>query len=50
MISGIISLILMLAFVAGTFWAYSSKRHDEFSHAAQIPLENGNDNDDEVLP
>ena len=47
MISGIISLILLLAFIAGTFWAYSSKRHDEFSDAAQIPLYN---NDDEVMP
>ena len=46
MISGIISLILLLAFVAGTFWAYSSKRHTEFNDAAQIPLEN----DDEVMP
>lgn len=46
MISGIISLILLFAFIAGSFWAYSSKRHDEFSDAAQIPLEN----DDEVAP
>ena len=48
MISGIISLILLLAFIAGTFWAYSKKRHEEFSHAAQIPLENTHD--DEVMP
>lgn len=47
MLSGIITLILLLAFIAGTFWAYSSKRHHEFSDAAQIPLEN---NDDEVTP
>lgn len=46
MISGIISLILLLAFVAGTAWAYSSKRKNEFSDAANIPLEN----DEEVLP
>ena len=50
MISGIVSVILLLAFLAGTFWAYSSKRRDEFSHAAQIPLENGIDNDGEVMP
>lgn len=50
MISGIISLILLLAFIAGTFWAYSKNRHEEFSHAAQIPLDNGIDNDDEVVP
>lgn len=46
MISGIVSLILLFAFIAGTAWAYSSKRHQEFNSAAQIPLEN----DDEVTP
>jgi cytochrome c oxidase cbb3-type subunit IV len=46
MISGIISLTLLLAFVAGTAWAYSSKRKNEFREAANIPLEN----DEEVLP
>lgn len=46
MISGIISLVLLLAFIAGTFWAYSSRRHDEFNDAAKIPLEH----DDEVMP
>jgi cbb3-type cytochrome oxidase subunit 3 len=46
MISGIVSLVLLFAFIAGTAWAYSSKRHEEFGMAAQIPLES----DDEVLP
>ena len=46
MISGIITLILLFAFVAGTAWVYSRKRHAEFDKAAQIPLEN----DDEVAP
>jgi len=46
MISGIVSLVLLIAFIVGTAWAYSSKRHQEFDSAAQIPLEN----DDEVLP
>lgn len=46
MISGIISLVLLFAFIAGTTWAYSSKRHKEFNSAAQIPLEN----DEEVAP
>ena len=46
MISGIISLILLFTFVAGTVWAYSRKRHAEFDKAAQIPLEN----DEEDLP
>ncbi len=39
MISGIISLVLLFAFIAGTAWAYSSKRKKEFSAAANIPLE-----------
>ncbi|MEO6173108.1 MAG: cbb3-type cytochrome c oxidase subunit 3 [Arenimonas sp.] len=46
MISGIISLILLIAFIASTAWAYSSRRHADFEKAAQIPLEN----DEEVLP
>jgi cytochrome c oxidase cbb3-type subunit IV len=48
MISGIISLILLIAFIIGTFWVYSSKRHQEFNRAAAIPLEN-DDNEDEVI-
>lgn len=46
MISGIVALVLLLAFIAGTAWAYSSKRKNEFQDAANIPLENN----DEVLP
>jgi len=46
MISGIITLVLLLAFLGGTAWAYSSKRKKDFNDAANIPLEN----DDEVLP
>lgn len=46
MLSGIVSLILLFAFIAGTAWAYSSKRHREFDDAAQIPLET----DNEVTP
>ena len=44
MISGIISLVLLLAFIAGTAWAYSSKRKNDFQDAANIPLDN-NDED-----
>ena len=46
MISGIISLVLLIAFIAGTAWAYSSKRKSDFNDAANIPLENN----EEVLP
>ena len=46
MISGIVTLVLLLAFIGGTAWAYSSKRKNEFQDAANIPL----DNDYEVTP
>jgi len=46
MISGIITLVLLLAFIGGTAWAYSSKRKNDFNDAANIPLKNN----DEVLP
>ncbi|HPO24986.1 MAG TPA: cbb3-type cytochrome c oxidase subunit 3 [Arenimonas sp.] len=46
MISGIITLVLLIAFIGGTAWAYSSKRKKDFNDAANIPLEN----DDEILP
>jgi cbb3-type cytochrome oxidase subunit 3 len=49
MISGIISVILLMTFIIGTLWVYSSKRHQEFNRAAAIPLENDN-NEDEVIP
>ena len=35
---GIMTAILMLLFVALVFWAFSRRRHDEFSEAAQLPL------------
>ena len=46
MISGIITVILLIAFCAGTAWAYSSKRHKDFQDAEKIPLES----DEETLP
>ena len=39
MIAGIITACLMASFLAGTAWAYSSKRRAEFEAAARIPLE-----------
>jgi cytochrome c oxidase cbb3-type subunit IV len=46
MLSGIVTLILLLAFIAGTAWAYSRNRQDEFSQAEKIPLENN----EEIMP
>ena len=39
MISGIITAVLMVCFLAGTAWAYSGKRKKEFDAAARLPLE-----------
>ena len=39
MIAGIVTAILLVAFLAGTAWAYSSKRKPEFEAAARLPLE-----------
>ncbi len=37
--SGVITGVLMLAFIAGVGWVWSSRRHDEFDEAARLPLE-----------
>lgn len=39
MLSGIITAILLVCFLAGTAWAWSSKRKPEFDAAARLPLE-----------
>ncbi|CAN5167651.1 hypothetical protein BH11PSE14_BH11PSE14_11270 [soil metagenome] len=39
MISGIVTAILLAAFIGGTAWAYSSKRRAEFEVAARMPLD-----------
>jgi cytochrome c oxidase cbb3-type subunit IV len=38
-ISGLITLVLLLAFVGGWIWAWSSKRKPQFDAAARLPLE-----------
>jgi cytochrome c oxidase cbb3-type subunit 4 len=35
---GILTAVLMALFIALVIWAYSRRRHDEFSEAAQLPL------------
>ena len=38
-LSGVISLVLLVLFVAGWFWVWSPKRREVFDAAARLPLE-----------
>ena len=40
-LSGIVTAILIVAFLGGVAWAWSSRRKPEFDEAARMPLENG---------
>ena len=44
MIAGIVTVILLLAFLGGVAWAYSGKRKPEFDAAARLPLEDQSEN------
>lgn len=35
---GISTVFVMIGFLGVCFWAYSSKRHEEFGKAAQLPF------------
>jgi len=39
MVSGIVTTILLVLFLAGWVWAWSPKRKQEFDAAAQMPLD-----------
>lgn len=39
LVRGLLTAILFAAFIALWFWAWSGKRRQEFSEAAQLPLE-----------
>jgi cytochrome c oxidase cbb3-type subunit 4 len=39
MLSGIVSGVLLVLFLAGWAWAWSPRRKAEFDAAAQLPLE-----------
>ena len=39
MLSGIITLLLLLLFVAGWYWAWRPARRAEFEAAARMPLD-----------
>jgi cytochrome c oxidase cbb3-type subunit IV len=43
MIAGIVTIILLVAFLGGVAWAYSAKRKPEFDAAARLPLEDRNE-------
>lgn len=36
---GILTAVLMVAFIGMVFWAYSRKRKADFDEAARLPLE-----------
>ncbi|WP_290885104.1 CcoQ/FixQ family Cbb3-type cytochrome c oxidase assembly chaperone [Arenimonas sp.] len=39
MISGILTVIALVAFIAGAAYVYSAKRKPEFDEASRIPLD-----------
>ena len=39
MISGIITAILLAAFIGISIWAYSSRQRERFAEAARLPLD-----------
>jgi cytochrome c oxidase cbb3-type subunit 4 len=39
MLSGIVTAILLGSFLAGTAWAWSARRREEFDLAARLPLD-----------
>jgi cytochrome c oxidase cbb3-type subunit 4 len=44
MISGIITVILLLLFIAGWIWAWNPRRTSDFEEAARLPLDEGKEN------
>ena len=47
MFSGIVTVVLLLAFIAGVVWAWSGKRKKDFAQASRLPLD---DDDQEKRP
>lgn len=39
MLSGIVTAVLLVLFIASTAWAFSPKRKRDFDAAAQLPLD-----------
>ena len=44
MVSGIITILLLLLFLAGWFWAWNPQRKADFEEAARLPLDEGKEN------
>jgi cytochrome c oxidase cbb3-type subunit 4 len=44
MLSGIVTAFLLVAFVGGVIWAWSSKRKAAFDDAARLPLDDSDQN------
>jgi cytochrome c oxidase cbb3-type subunit IV len=42
-VSGIVTAILLVVFVAGWAWAWSPRRRKAFDEAARLPLDDGED-------
>ena len=40
-LSGIVTAILIVAFLGGVAWAWSGRRKQDFERAARMPLEDG---------
>jgi cytochrome c oxidase cbb3-type subunit 4 len=40
-VRGLITLVLMLAFIGLVFWAWSSRRKADFDEMAQLPFREG---------
>lgn len=38
-VTGIVTVVLLVLFLYGCFWAWSSRRNADFEEAAQLPLE-----------
>ncbi|WP_081770005.1 cbb3-type cytochrome oxidase subunit 3 [Luteimonas huabeiensis] len=43
MISGIVTTVLLILFLAGWAWAWSPRRKADFEDAARLPLSDGED-------
>jgi cytochrome c oxidase cbb3-type subunit IV len=40
-VTGVMTVLALLAFLSVTVWAYSAKRKADFDAAARLPLEDG---------
>lgn len=43
MVSGVVTVVLLVVFLAGWAWAWSPRRKRDFDEAAQLPLVDDND-------